>query len=212
MKDNKGFSLVELIVVIAIMAILATVAVVSYSVYIERAQDAADQKYLADVVYRAELVAMENQIQLEQVVVAPVVDGPEDIVLIVKDSVTGELTTKVADEIFESVGGYAFGENYNNGTFDPDATPITPPTAGEGQPTHDDHEMNVVDSREPTCTTVGYIHRECECGKTEVETLAMIDHDYQLVAEKDEFTYYVCDMCGKIIIKSTNGTPIVPIG
>ena len=211
MKDNKGFSLVELIVVIAIMAILATVAVVSYSVYIERAQDAADQKYLADVVYRAELFAMENQIQLEQVVVAPVVDGPEDIVLIVKDSVTGELTTKVADEIFESVGGYAFGENYNNGKFDPDATPITPPTAGEGQPTHD-HKMNDVDSREPTCMTVGYIHRECECGKTEVETLAMIDHDYQLVAEKDEFTYYVCDMCGKIIIKSTNGTPIVPIG
>ena len=211
MKDNKGFSLVELIVVIAIMAILATVAVVSYSVYIERAQDAADQKYLADVVYRAELFAMENQIQLEQVVVAPVVDGPEDIVLIVKDSVTGELTTKVADEIFESVGGYAFGENYNNGKFDPDATPITPPTAGEGQPTHD-HTMNDVDSREPTCMTVGYIHRECACGKTEVETLAMIDHDYQLVAEKDEFTYYVCDMCGKIIIKSTNGTPIVPIG
>ena len=64
MKDNKGFSLVELIVVIAIMAILATVAVVSYSVYIERAQDAADQKYLADVVSRAELFAMENQIQL----------------------------------------------------------------------------------------------------------------------------------------------------
>ena len=211
MKDNKGFSLVELIVVIAIMAILATVAVVSYSVYIERAQDAADQKYLADVVYRAELFAMENQIQLEQVVVAPVVDGPEDIVLIVKDSVTGELTTKVADEIFESVGGYAFGENYNNGMFDPDATPITPPTSGEGQPTHD-HTMNDVDSREPTCMTVGYIHRECACGKTEVETLAMIDHDYQLVAEKDEFTYYVCDMCGKIIIKSTNGTPIVPIG
>ena len=211
MKDNKGFSLVELIVVIAIMAILATVAVVSYSVYIERAQDAADQKYLADVVYRAELFAMENQIQLEQVVVAPVVDGPEDIVLIVKDSVTGELTTKVADEIFESVGGYAFGENYNNGMFDPDATPITPPTSGEGQPTHA-HTMNDVDSREPTCMTVGYIHRECACGKTEVETLAMIDHDYQLVAEKDEFTYYVCDMCGKIIIKSTNGTPIVPIG
>lgn len=211
MKDNKGFSLVELIVVIAIMAILATVAVVSYSVYIERAQDAADQKYLADVVYRAELFAMENQIQLEQVVVAPVVDGPEDIVLIVKDSVTGELTTKVADEIFESVGGYAFGENYNNGMFDPDATPITPPTAGEGQPTHD-HKMNDVDSREPTCMTVGYIQRECACGKTEVETLAMIDHDYNLVAEKDEFMYYVCSMCGKIIVKSTNGTPIVPIG
>ena len=40
MKNNSGFSLVELIVVIAIMAILAGVAVPTYSKYIAKANDA----------------------------------------------------------------------------------------------------------------------------------------------------------------------------
>ena len=46
MKNNKGFSLVELIVVIAIMAILAAVAVIGVSVYIPRAQEANDKELL----------------------------------------------------------------------------------------------------------------------------------------------------------------------
>ena len=40
MKNNSGFSLVELIVVIAIMAILAGVAVPTYTKYVENAKDA----------------------------------------------------------------------------------------------------------------------------------------------------------------------------
>lgn len=46
MKNNKGFSLVELIVVIAIMAILAAVAVIGVSVYIPKAQKANDDELL----------------------------------------------------------------------------------------------------------------------------------------------------------------------
>lgn len=46
MRNNKGFSLVELIVVIAIMAILASVAVVGVSFYIPKAQKAADDELL----------------------------------------------------------------------------------------------------------------------------------------------------------------------
>ena len=48
-KNNAGFSLVELIVVIAIMAILAAVAVIGVSVYIPKAQKAADQQLAADI-------------------------------------------------------------------------------------------------------------------------------------------------------------------
>ena len=51
MKNNKGFSLVELIVVIAIMAILAAVAVIGVSVYIPKAQQANDKQLAADVKY-----------------------------------------------------------------------------------------------------------------------------------------------------------------
>lgn len=48
-NNNKGFSLVELIVVIAIMAILAAVAVVGVSVYIPKAQQASDKQLIADI-------------------------------------------------------------------------------------------------------------------------------------------------------------------
>ncbi len=49
MKNNKGFSLVELIVVIAIMAILAAVAVLGISMYIPKAQQAGDEQTINDV-------------------------------------------------------------------------------------------------------------------------------------------------------------------
>ena len=51
MKNNKGFSLVELIVVIAIMAILAAVAVIGVSVYIPKAQQASDKQLVSDIEY-----------------------------------------------------------------------------------------------------------------------------------------------------------------
>lgn len=46
MRNNKGFSLVELIVVIAIMAVLAAVAVIGVSIYIPKAQAQADAELL----------------------------------------------------------------------------------------------------------------------------------------------------------------------
>lgn len=49
MKNNGGFSLVELIVVIAIMAILAGVAVPTYSKYIAKANDATVNAQLDEV-------------------------------------------------------------------------------------------------------------------------------------------------------------------
>lgn len=48
-KNNAGFSLVELIVVIAIMAILAAVAVIGVSIYIPKAQKAADEQTVSDI-------------------------------------------------------------------------------------------------------------------------------------------------------------------
>ena len=54
-NNNKGFSLVELIVVIAIMAILAAVAVVGFSVYIPKAQQAGDRQTVNEVIDGIEL-------------------------------------------------------------------------------------------------------------------------------------------------------------
>ena len=214
MKSNKGFSLVELIVVIAIMAILAAVAVVGYSVYIERAQDAADEKYLSDVVHRAELFAMENQIPLQQVVVAPEVDGPEDIMLVIGFDASGAPIYYEGDtrEIWESVGNATLQGGLNNGTFVPDQPGIEIPDEVQGTAhTHTLHTETVPS----TCKTHGTITTTCTaCDYKKVEKLPLGDHTYpsEPNAEQGGFAYYVCEHCGKIIIESTGGSAIVPIG
>ena len=61
-KNNKGFSLVELIVVIAIMAILAAVAIPTFATFINRANESADISFMNDVEYAIELAyAAENK-------------------------------------------------------------------------------------------------------------------------------------------------------
>ena len=62
MKNNKGFSLVELIVVIAIMAILAAVAIPTFAGFITKANKAADEDFAHNVEYAVELaLAAENK-------------------------------------------------------------------------------------------------------------------------------------------------------
>lgn len=55
MRNNKGFSLVELIVVIAIMAILAAVAIPTFASFITKANVASDVSFINDLTYAAEL-------------------------------------------------------------------------------------------------------------------------------------------------------------
>ena len=55
MRNNKGFSLVELIVVIAIMAILAAVAIPTFATFIGKAQQASDVDFMNQVVSAVEL-------------------------------------------------------------------------------------------------------------------------------------------------------------
>jgi prepilin-type N-terminal cleavage/methylation domain-containing protein len=55
MRNNKGFSLVELIVVIAIMAILAAVAIPTFATFISKAQQASDADYMTQVESAIEL-------------------------------------------------------------------------------------------------------------------------------------------------------------
>lgn len=60
MRNNKGFSLVELIVVIAIMAILAAVAIPTFATFIGKAQQASDNSFLNDIEYALELATTKD--------------------------------------------------------------------------------------------------------------------------------------------------------
>ncbi len=71
MKENKGFTLVELIVVIAILGILAAVAVPAYTGYITKANEAADTQVLSAANTAFAAACMESGITNRQVTGAP---------------------------------------------------------------------------------------------------------------------------------------------
>lgn len=102
-NNNKGFSLVELIVVIAIMAILAAVAVVSFSLYIPKAQQAGDKQTISDVEDALTLYFYSNPNEFTG----------GYVVLAHKDS--GK--TPTADEFGEAAMVAAFGEDWKEKVF-----------------------------------------------------------------------------------------------
>ncbi len=73
MKNNKGFSLVELIVVIAIMAILAAIAIPTFATFINKANVASDVSLINDIEYSAKLAHTATGDKVSTLVVA--VDG-----------------------------------------------------------------------------------------------------------------------------------------
>ena len=67
--NNKGFSLVELIVVIAIMAILAAVAIPTFATFIGKAQVASDVDYMNQVESAIELAYAQKGYAIETMTV-----------------------------------------------------------------------------------------------------------------------------------------------
>ena len=227
MKNNKGFSLVELIVVIAIMAILAAVAVASFSIYIERANDAADFEYLSNLTYFAELYAIENQLGLDSVVVSEHgVKGPEDIGLWIIDPATGEKVLysypkyESIKEIYDALGNWEFkGEGFKDDVNIKQDYEEDKDSSNNGNaeicPNETDHNYTTT-KVESTCKRAGYIKNECsKCGKVNIQEEPLADHDYPEAPtfENGKYSYYVCqtDGCNHIKIMSSDGSVIVPI-
>jgi len=76
MRNNKGFSLVELIVVIAIMAILAAVAIPTFAGFITKANESTDVGFMNDLEYAIELAhARETDTSIKSIEVTLGSDG-----------------------------------------------------------------------------------------------------------------------------------------
>ena len=63
-KDNKGFSLVELIIVVAIMAILVGLLAPQYIKYVEKSRKSADASNLSEMVNAAQVYAADADANL----------------------------------------------------------------------------------------------------------------------------------------------------
>ena len=66
-NNNKGFSLVELIVVIAIMAILAAIAIPTFAHFITKAHEASDDELLHNINYIFNASCIENGVDVKDV-------------------------------------------------------------------------------------------------------------------------------------------------
>ena len=81
-KNNKGFTLVELIVVIAILGVLMAVLVPQYIQYVEKSRVGVDESYIAEIAHVMELTAASDlNVNGKSVTItithAGVITGPE---------------------------------------------------------------------------------------------------------------------------------------
>lgn len=60
-EDNKGFTLVELVIVVAILAILVGLLAPQYTKYVEKSRKAADANNLEEIVKQLQVVSSDPQ-------------------------------------------------------------------------------------------------------------------------------------------------------
>ncbi len=73
--NNKGFSLVELIIVIAIMAVLIGVLAPQFIKYVERSRESTDLQNIAETKTAVESYVADNQIEGEKAITVKVTPG-----------------------------------------------------------------------------------------------------------------------------------------
>ena len=116
MKNNSGFSLVEVIVVIAIMAILAGVAVPTYSKYIAKANDATVNAQLDEVKTAAFAGAAAKGTTVDKITITITSEAADEtaVAVVAKD------TTKNADATAEAktLLGDTFSIDFDNTSYE----------------------------------------------------------------------------------------------
>ena len=111
-KDNKGFTLVELVIVVAILAILVGILAPQYTKYVEKSRKAADASNLENLVTAFKTVASdgsEDHVDADEYTITISKDGSK----IVEKDKFGEIN-KHNRPGFDKVFGSFVGENWRS--------------------------------------------------------------------------------------------------
>lgn len=105
-EDNKGFTLVELVVVIAILAILVGLLVPQYTKYVDKARKSSDASNLANMVRAVEIAAADPNGKIK----------PDTITITV--SKTADVAVDATKNTITNADGKESGNAVNNAITD----------------------------------------------------------------------------------------------
>ena len=108
-KDNKGFTLVELVIVVAILAILVGILAPQYTKYVEKSRKAADASNLENLVTVVQTAAADSSDQLKAGTYTVTVANTGS-------SVEGFTNATTGDALKAIIKEYA-GDNYEKATL-----------------------------------------------------------------------------------------------
>ena len=94
-KDNKGFSLVELIIVIAIMAVLVGVLAPAYLRYVEKSRKSADIQAIDVVMSAMEAASIDPSLNIT--------DGDRMVITLSKDGITFTYNENAASKVTQEL-------------------------------------------------------------------------------------------------------------
>ena len=112
-KDNKGFTLVELVIVVAILAILVGILAPQYTKYVEKSRKAADAANLDNLVTAVKVAATDNAYEVVGTTDATYVLEMTNAGTTLKNKATGGAVPK---GLTDALAEYA-GNNWANTTL-----------------------------------------------------------------------------------------------
>lgn len=103
--NNKGFSLVELIIVIAIMAILIVVLAPQYLKYVEKSRVSSDQTTIVEYINAMQVIAADPDITLDSTQTYTLTSAANDEKIVVSGDLASIITAQGMLDSTAAAGG-----------------------------------------------------------------------------------------------------------